>query len=171
MTQQNKLEKSFEWGLWKTRFIVIIPVIFGLIGALGLMLLGSAQMIEAFFPLMEHGYDSHDTKTVIAAIVTAVDLYLIGIVLLIFSFGVYELFISKIDIGRLGEQSNMLQITSLDQLKNKILKVVIMVLIVTFFKEAISVHYKTPLNIVYFGLAILAASISAYFIGQKSKDN
>ena len=37
---------------------------------------------------------------ILAHVITAVDLYLIGVVLLIFSFGIYELFISKIDIAR-----------------------------------------------------------------------
>ena len=36
-------------------------------------------------------------------LITAIDLYLIGVVLLIFGFGIYELFISKIDIARADE--------------------------------------------------------------------
>lgn len=170
MSKQNPIEKLFEAGLWSTRFITLIPVIFGIVSALGLMILGSVQMFDAFKPLIDNTYTVGYNKKIIAAIVTAVDMYLIGIVMLIFSFGVYELFISKIDVGRSSEQNNILQITNLDQLKNRILKVIIMVLIVTFFKEAISQQYNDPLNIVYFSLAILAASISAYFIAQKGKD-
>lgn len=168
----NPVEHAFEWALWSTRFITLIPVIFGVLSSFGMMIVGTGQMIDTFKPLIENGFSPDIVKKVIADVVTAVDLYLIGIVLLIFSFGVYELFVSKIDIGRSSEQNNILQITSLDQLKNRILKVIIMVLIVTFFKEAISQHYTTPLSIVYFGLAILAASISVYFIAgnQKNRD-
>lgn len=166
----NKIEEAFEWSLWSSRFITLIPVIAGIVSSLGMMIVGTGQMIDAFSPVFVEGYSPDLNKKIIADVVTSVDLYLIGIVLLIFSFGVYELFVSKIDIGRSSEQNNILQITSLDQLKNKILKVIIMVLIVTFFKEAISQQYNTPLSIVYFGIAILAASISSYFIGQKSRD-
>ena len=67
--------------------------------------------------------------------ISAVDLYLIGIVLLIFGFGIYELFISKIDIAREDLSVTILEIENLDELKNKIIKVIVMVLIVSFLKE------------------------------------
>ena len=66
-------------------------------------------------------------------IIASIDLFLIGIVLLIFWFGVYELFISEIDFAKVNFLSLTLKIKSLDQLKNKIIKVIIIVLIVKFF--------------------------------------
>jgi len=59
---------------------------------------------------------------------------LIAVVLLIFSFGIYELFISEIDDAENSEVgSKILAIHSLDELKDKLGKVVVMVLIVSFF--------------------------------------
>ena len=69
-------------------------------------------------------------------IISSIDLFLIGIVLLIFGFGVYELFISEIEFAKNKFTDSTLKIKSLDQLKNKIIKVIIIVLIVKFFEKS-----------------------------------
>ena len=53
-----------------------------------------------------------------------------------FWFGIYELFVSEIDFAILSSQS-LLKIRDLDQLKNKIIKVIIIVLIVKFFEKVL----------------------------------
>ena len=72
---------------------------------------------------------------------------LIGIVLLIFGFGVYELFISEIDFAKDKFADSTLKINSLDQLKNKIIKVIIIVLIVKFFEKVLKLSHNFPLTI------------------------
>jgi len=84
--------------------------------------------------------------------------------LLLFSFGVYELFISKIDIGRDNKEIKILEITSLDELKNKILKVIIMVLIVSFFQRILTMEYRTPIEMFYFALSIFFLSCGIYLM-------
>ena len=61
-------------------------------------------------------------QVVVGGIIGAVDLYLIGVVMIIFSFGLYELFISDIDPAKdeHGEENQLLAVHSLDQLKDKI---------------------------------------------------
>jgi uncharacterized membrane protein YqhA len=106
---------------------------------------------------------------ILIGIIGAVDYYLIGLVLLIFSFGVYELFISEIDIARVESGfGSILDIDNLDDLKNKILKVIIMVLIVTFF-QVILLHYhdiKTPLEMLYMAVSICLICVGVYFLGR-----
>ena len=64
--------------------------------------------------------------------------------LLIFGFGIYELFISELEIARLGDEfGNILEVSNLDDLKNKIIKVIIMVLIVSFFQRILSMEFFT----------------------------
>ena len=101
-------------------------------------------------------------------IITAVDLYLIGVVLLIFGFGLYELFISKIDVARLDKAVTILEIENLDELKNKIIKVIIMVLIVSFFEKVLgkSMGYNTPLEMLYFAISIFALSFGVYLVNK-----
>jgi uncharacterized membrane protein YqhA len=95
---------------------------------------------------------------------------LIAVVLLIFSFGIYELFISKIDAACTPEDCNsILNISSLDQLKDKIAKVIIMVLVVNYFQRVLHTKYETPLELLYFALAIVALAVGLYFTGKVGK--
>ena len=75
----------------------------------------------------------------------AIDLFLIAIVLLIFGFGIYELFVSEIDFTHSKFKESTLIIRDLDQLKNKIIKrikrqiIIVIVLIVKFLKKYLSI--------------------------------
>ncbi|HEY5603587.1 MAG TPA: YqhA family protein [Gammaproteobacteria bacterium] len=76
--------------------------------------------------------------------VEIIDGYLLAAVLLIFALGLYELFISRIDVvnkdDEHGMASNVLIINSLDDLKTRLAKVILMILIVRFFENAISMN-------------------------------
>ena len=58
----------------------------------------------------------------------------------------------------------ILEIKDLDELKNKIIKVIIMVLIVTFFERVLKMEYSEPLEMLYFALSIFALSFGVYLI-------
>lgn len=109
------------------------------------------------------------TIKIMSGIISGIDLYLIGIVLMLFSFGIYELFISKIDIGRREDQEvQILEIKSLDQLKDKVLKVVVMVLVVGFFKTVMEMQIGTPLDLLYLAISILLIATSSYLLRSPS---
>ncbi len=167
MTKNNpsKLEQLFESLLWKSRLIILLAVIFGILGSLALFFAGSFEIYHTVTHLFPENSSQPDYSKLLIGIIGAVDFYLIGIVLLIFAFGIYELFISQIDIARTdGKNHNILEITSLDELKTKIIKVIVMVLIVSFFKAILSTPYQTPLEMLYFGLAILCVATCTYFL-------
>ena len=166
---QHFAERIFEGCLWNSRFIVLLAVVFGLISAIALFILGSFEVVFAIkdnLPFWDHLGKDH--SGILSGLIGAIDLYLIGVVLLLFSFGIYELFISKIDIGRDNKEIKILEITTLDELKNKILKVIIMVLVVSFFQRVLTLEYKTPLEMMYFALSILLLSCGIYLM-HKSK--
>ena len=132
----SKFEEKFEKGLWSTRFIVIIAVILSIISSISLFLLGGWEIIQATTfnnPLFNENINNNND--LLFKIISSIDLFLIGIVLLIFGFGVYELFISEINFAKGKFSESTLKINNLDQLKNKIIKVIIIVLIVKFLKK------------------------------------
>jgi len=165
--KRNALEQVFEAVLWRSRLIILLAVIFSAIGSLALFFSGSFEIYHTVRHLFPEGSSEPDYSQLLIGIIGAVDLYLIGIVLLIFAFGIYELFISRIDIAREGDEGphhNILEITSLDELKTKLIKVIVMVLIVSFFKSILSTSYQTPLEMLYFGLAILCVATCTFFL-------
>lgn len=162
------LEKLFEQGLWSTRFVTLLAVIFSILGALSLFCIASADLFHVvqttyhYFFSGIHPANFHED--VVAEIIGAIDLYLIAVVLLIFGFGIYELFISDIDIAKGTGGDKILYVSSLDELKDKIGKVIVMVLVVSFFQRVLHAEYKGALEMLYFSISILALSLGLYFL-------
>ena len=168
------LEKLFESLMWKTRLFILLAVIFGLIGAIVLFIVASVDIYEVLtytFNVYANGLHPNDFHEVIVSkIIGAVDLYLIAIVMLIFAFGIYELFISKIEAAENKVTgNNILAISSLDQLKDKIAKVIIMVLVVGFFQRVLHMEYTSALEMLYFAISIMVLAIGLYFLGKVGK--
>jgi len=167
------LESLFEGAIWKSRFVVILAVVFGLIGAFVLFVVASLDIwgvaVYTFNTIVTGAHPDKFHEDIVAGIIGAVDLYLIAVVMFIFSFGIYELFISEIDAADEEKSSKILAIHSLDQLKDKIAKVIVMVLVVNFFQRVLHTEFKTPIEMLYFALAIAALAIGLYFLGMVGK--
>lgn len=165
------IEKLFESGLWKSRFVVLLAVVFGLVGAIVLFIVASMDIYgvasNVIFVVTNGLHPEKFHEDVVAGIIGAVDLYLIAVVMLLFAFGLYELFISEIDEAKDKDNSSkILVIHSLDQLKDKISKVIIMVLVVSFFQKVLHTSFTSPLEMLYFALSITALAVGLYFLGK-----
>lgn len=163
-------ERFFENALWNSRLFTLLAVIFTLLGAIILFIVASLDIwhvMTLIYDMIFHGTHPENLhEDVVSEIIGAIDLYLIAIVLLIFSFGVYELFVSKIDAAEAdsGDSSKVLQIHSLDQLKDKIAKVIVMVLVVNFFQRVLHTDYNGALEMLYFSASILLLAVALYFL-------
>ena len=162
------IENLFEGTLWRSRFLVILAVISSLLGSMVLFIIGSLDMIDVllktwgYYILGDHSYDLH--AKVVGELIGAIDLYLIAVVLLIFSFGIYELFVSQIDEAKESESSQILEIHSLDELKDKIAKVIIMVLVVKYFQMVLDMSFNGALEMLYLAISILGLSLALFFL-------
>jgi len=167
------IEKLFEGLIWNSRFIVILAVVFGLIGAIILFVVASMDIwgvaVYTFNTIINHAHPEKFHEDIVAGIIGAVDLYLIAVVMFIFSFGLYELFISDIDQAEGKNGSKLLAIHNLDQLKDKIAKVIVMVLVVSFFQKVLHTSFTTPLEMLYFALSITALAVGLFFLNKVGK--
>ncbi|MGE5894524.1 MAG: YqhA family protein [bacterium] len=167
-------ERIVERLLWESRHIIFLAVLSAVVSAIVLVLLGSydvLMVIKELYSILagDHAVPENFPVGAIVHIISAIDVYLIAVVLLIFGIGLYELFISKIDYAeRETKSSRILVIHDLDQLKEKLAKVIIMVLIVTFFKHAVILKYTEALNLLYLGTGILLIAVSTYFMHKGS---
>jgi len=162
------IEKLFEGALWNGRLFILLAVVFSMIGAIILFVVGSVDIYSVMektisvFYNHEHPEDFHEL--VVGGIIGAVDLYLMAVVMLIFSFGLYELFISEIDPAKDHSASKVLEIHSLDELKDKLAKVIVMVLVVSFFQRVLHTEYNGAQEMLYFAGSILALAIALYYL-------
>jgi uncharacterized membrane protein YqhA len=152
--------------------VIISAVIFGLLGAILLFVIASVDIYDTITYVtgayLNHVHPEHFHENVIGGIIGAIDFYLIGVVMIIFSFGLYELFISEIDPAsdEEGNKNKILAIDSLDQLKDKISKVIVMVLVVGFFQKVGHTIFTGALELFYLALSIMAVSVGLYFLSK-----
>jgi Predicted membrane protein len=58
--------------------------------------------------------------------------------------------------------SKILMIHSLDDLKDKLAKVILMILVVMFFEQALFLKPTAPLELLYYALAIMLVALALY---------
>lgn len=174
------MERVFENFLWKSRFIVLTAVVASLISSFILFFMATADVFSLVVKSVKYAAGQHASSDpdayemfhsdVVSHVIGAVDDYLLATVLLIFALGLYELFISKIDQADEDSRysSQILLIKSLDDLKDRLAKVVLMILIVTFFKNVVHTSFEQPLNILYLGGGILLVALALYFTYKSS---
>lgn len=173
LRKPGPVEKLFERVLLKSRFLVLLAVIPSILGAFVLFVIASMDI----FGVMEETWHYYVTgsnpvdihNTVVPDIVGAVDIYLIALVLLIFGLGTYKLFISKLEPSDDGELINVLNIKSIDELKDKIARVVILALIIEFFRAVVGMQFDTPLNAIYLAASVLALAAAIFLMNWTQK--
>ncbi|MGD8558787.1 MAG: YqhA family protein [Gammaproteobacteria bacterium] len=176
-----KVEALFEGFLWNSRFVVLFAVLASLVTSLSVFFVAT---VDAYYMASHLGeYASSDLTTearsvmraaTITHVVEIIDGYLLATVLLIFALGLYELFISPIDLAKKDRDltaSNVLIINSLDDLKARLAKVILMILIVRFFEHAISMKFGTPLNLLYLAAGIALIGVALYLSHDKKHDS
>jgi uncharacterized membrane protein YqhA len=172
-TRRARFESRFEQLLWRFRLVTILPVVMSLLGSVSCFILGTQDEIQALNKLINGHLNSENSILLLGKVVGGIDYYVIGIALLIFGYGVYELIISDID-PRLQdlsqERRNILSITSLEGLKQKLTNVIIVALIVTAFKLMISFQVQSISELLQFCGCVLMLAFSALLVGKNHKE-
>lgn len=145
-----------------TRYAVIVPAIASIIGALLLMAQGSISIMYVIFDAVVNEAYLKDT---IVDVLTAVDAILLGTVLLVIGYGLYELFVDT----RL-EVPTWLQVRDLDDLKSKLIGVVVAIIAVVFV--GVFVDTARAADVVSYGLGAgaLVAGLALFALATR-KDN
>ncbi len=164
------LEWFFEGSLWNSRFIILTAVVGSLLAGFAIFFMATVDVVL----LVQHALHYADADMAVEArkalhdstvshIVEVVDGYLLATVLLIFSLGLYELFISDIDQAHGSKASSkILVIGSLDDLKSRLAKVILMILIVTLFEQALNMKITAPIDLLYLGGSIALIALALY---------
>ena len=167
----SKIEQKFEKAMWSFRFVILIAVFALLISSLAAFYLGVQSTVEAFGEIA-HSYQEGkglETNVVIVYLISSIDEFLLGIVMIIIALGIYELFISKIDFIDAGKllYPKWLTFHSLEELKAVLTKVIIIILMVYFFKSVVMMEFDTPLSILYLAIGIILIAFANH-ISHKS---
>ena len=164
------LERLFERVLWLSRLVVVIPVVASVALACAAFYLGTVDVVYVVAHVGSYadlaasaGTRATTRAALLGRIITAVDTYLLAAVLLIFALGLYRLFIRKIEAAERAEFApRLLLIESVDDLKDRLAKVVLLVLIVEFLQYALGAHYTSALDLLYLAIGIALIGVGLY---------
>ncbi len=140
-----------------TRFIVVLPVIGLFFSSVLLVILATVDAFKIFLNLFTEEWS---IKIILVDFIELADVYLLAIVLYIISLGLYELFIDD----RLP-LPGWLEFHHLDDLEEKLIGVVVVVLSVFFLGQVIKSPLENSMNILFLGagIGILIASIGVFW--------
>lgn len=163
------VERALEACIWKSRILVFVAVVGGLATSIGVFFVTSVDTVLIIAHVGQYAtLNLPDSKrdplhnAIIKHVVGVVDGYLLATVLLIFSFGLYELFISKLDSARTSQRSGVLIIRSLDDLKNQVAKVIVIILVVTLFERIVETHIASPSDVLLFAASIAMVGLGLW---------
>ena len=163
---KEEMKTLFEKFLLCSKFLTLLPVLFCIAAGAAIFVMASYEIGSALYKIVEFFLAPQSEGAlyvdILSEIIMAIDLYLVAIVLLIFVFGIYELFIDEfVDLNL-----QVLKIASLDELKHKLGSVIIMVLVVDFFKRILHTDFTTPLDMLLLAGAIFAVCLALYILSK-----
>jgi uncharacterized membrane protein YqhA len=144
-----------------TRYAVIVPSIASILGALLLMAQGSIEVVLVIMDAVL--YDAY-LKDTIVALLTAIDAILLGTVLLVIGFGLYELFVDT----RL-EVPTWLQVADLDDLKSKLIGVVVAIIAVVFVGVFVDTNRAADVVAYGVGAGTLVAGLALFALATRKE--
>jgi uncharacterized membrane protein YqhA len=147
-----------------SRYLVLIAVAGTFLASVTLLLYGGFSIFQIITDTIQHlQTSSKGGKTLALGFIETIDLFLLGTVFFIISMGLYELFID--DTIQLPA---WLVIHTLDDLKNKLIGVIVVVMAVVFLGHVVKWHGEQEL--IWLGGAIaLVTSALTYFLSNKKK--
>jgi uncharacterized membrane protein YqhA len=166
-------ERFFERLLWNSRLLTLIAVFASLFVALIMFYVATTDVVFLGGEVLHYAALAAEAREkvhaeVVAHVAEIVDGYLFATILIIFALGLYELFISKIDaIEDSAIAPRLLLIRSLDDLKERLAKVVFLILIVRYFQYALESTPHAPLDLLYLAIGIALIAVSLFLTREK----
>lgn len=141
-----------------SRYLILLAVLAAFVSALTLLIFGAYETgLEIW-----HILNGEMPKSLAVTFIEIADLFLLGVVLYIIALGLYELFIDDT-----VPVPAWLEIHTLDDLKTKLISVVVVVIGVLFLKQVVSWDGERNL-LTYGGGSALVIAALTYFMSYKS---
>jgi uncharacterized membrane protein YqhA len=153
------LGSGVEQVLGLFRVVVVLPVIVLLLSALASFAYGTVVFVRSVAGVVE---DAQVTTHNLGFLLLLTDLFLVGATLMIAAFGLYELFIGEIGPGRSWGLPGWLRMHDLNDLKARVVSMVVLVAAVTF--TDVAVEARSDLETLYLGaaVALVIAALTAF---------
>ncbi|KAJ4729137.1 UPF0114 domain-containing protein [Melia azedarach] len=178
MKKLEAVEENIEKVIYGCRFMTLLGVFGSLIGSFLCFIKGCTYVVASFAEYFVN------RGKVILLLVEAIDVYLLGTVMLVFGMGLYELFVSNLDIAKLLSKENAhhrsnlfglfalkerprwLEIKSVNELKTKLGHVIVMLLLIGLFDKSKKAVIHSPLDLLCFATSVLLSSGCLFLLSK-----
>ncbi len=143
-----------------SRYIVVLPALGSIVGAVVLVVIGLLEVGTAVVELVRLDVP---LKSSIVSVLAAVDTLLLATVLLVIGYGLYELFVDES-----VQLPPWLRIESLDDLKGKLIGVVVAVIAVVFLGELVEGKDAEATMMFGLGAGALILALAAFAFATRS---
>ena len=155
----GRAAERVERSLAASLSLAIIPVAFLILAALGAFVYGAAVFVDSVERIASHPFPvGHQ----IGLFLLDIDLFLIGATLLISAIGFYELFIGEIRVGGIARMPAWLEMRDLNDLKGRVLAMIVMVLAVTFAELVVDATQGLQILETGGGVALVILGVTAF---------
>ncbi len=147
----------FRRILSSTRYIILIAVLGAFIASLAVLVHGGIETIRLVGHVIVVDLSEKPDKELLVAFIEVIDLYLIGTVFYITALGLYELFVDD-----QVPTPAWLHITHIDDLKGKLLGVMVVIMVVTFLSQLVKGDGSANLLSLGAAVALVIAAITIF---------
>ncbi|KAG7031641.1 hypothetical protein SDJN02_05682 [Cucurbita argyrosperma subsp. argyrosperma] len=172
------IEEDLEKAIYRCRFMAFLGVFGSLVGSILCFIKGCVHVAASFSEYFVN------RGKVIMLLVEAIDVYLLGTVMLVFGTGLYELFISHLGTERtlskrniehrsnlfglftLKERPKWMNITTVNELKTKLGHVIVMLLLIGFFDKSKKAAIQSPGDLLCLAASVFLSSGSLFLLSK-----
>jgi uncharacterized membrane protein YqhA len=169
----RRFERLFQGALWNSRLLVLIAVVASLVGAIAMFLVAGKDaynVVGLVYAYLTGSGDGHALRgKIVARVAEFIDGLLFAAVQIIFALGLYELFIGEIEAAESsGLARRLLLIESVDDLKERLAKVIFLILIVRYFEYALEASIETAQDLLSLAVGIALIALGLFLTKPKS---
>jgi len=157
-------------AVWSTRLVVLVAVLGSAVASLVVFYLATTDAIYLVLHLRPYTDPSLDAASrkmlhgeTIVHVVEIVDGYLLAMFLLVFAVGFFGLFVIPLEpAGVSRTRANPFVVRDLDDLKDRLGKVILIIMIVTFFEEVLTVAPRSAIELLWVAAGIALVGVTLW---------
>lgn len=155
-----RFEAGFERLLALSRIVVLVPVVVLVLSGMGAFAYGTDVFVSSMSTVFATPLP---VRNQVGVFLIEIDLFLVGATLIIAAFGFYELFISRIEPAE--RQTGLpawLAMRDLNDLKARVISMLILVAAVTFVDVVLDFHNGVDTLYLGVGVAVVIVALTAF---------
>ena len=160
--------------LWQARLMMAVASVACMVLAAGALWVTFVDMAQFASELVGYaglaGAERGEARTeLITKIVKVLDGFLLCAILVIAALGIYGLFVDDGADSSHGRAPRLLEVRDLDDLKERVARLVLLILMIELFGYALKIPYTSPMDLLLLAAAILLVALAIYLTSQRGQ--